>query len=82
MKRVRCGCLVTGRGRTTWLCEYRRGAVLSVDVCLLLTGSSVKYIDQRVTKGAHYVTCEIAANSSHPLEPDASHFRLVAVMAT
>lgn len=56
--------------------------MLSVDVCLLLTGSSVKYIDQRVTKGAHYVTCEIAANSSHPLEPDASHFRLVAVMAT
>lgn len=43
---------------------------------------SVKYIDQRVTKGAHYVTCEIAANSSHPLEPDSSHFRLVAVMAT
>lgn len=47
-----------------------------------LTDLSVKYIDQRVTKGAHYVTCEVAANSSNPTDPDASHFRLVAVMAT
>lgn len=42
----------------------------------------VSYIDRNVTTGDHYVTCEIAQHTSHKHEPDAHHFRIVAVMAT
>lgn len=42
----------------------------------------VAYIDEKVTPGDHYVTCEVARTSSHPDDPDAHHFRIVAVMAT
>ncbi|GHJ86394.1 hypothetical protein NliqN6_2796 [Naganishia liquefaciens] len=44
--------------------------------------ASVAYIDEKVTPGDHYVTCEIMQETSHPTNPDAHHFRLVAVMAT
>ncbi|WWC71821.1 uncharacterized protein I206_105780 [Kwoniella pini CBS 10737] len=42
----------------------------------------VAYIDEKVTSGDHYVTCEVSQNTSHPLNPDAHHFRLTAIMAT
>ncbi|KAL1412111.1 hypothetical protein Q8F55_003110 [Vanrija albida] len=42
----------------------------------------VAYIDRNVTVGDHYVTCEVANTTSHPHNPDAHHFRIVAVMAT
>lgn len=42
----------------------------------------VSYIDRNVTKGDHYVTCSIAEHTSHPHNPAAHHFRIVAVMAT
>ncbi|KAJ9101773.1 hypothetical protein QFC21_003112 [Naganishia friedmannii] len=44
--------------------------------------ASVAYIDEKVTSGDHYVTCEIMQETTHPNNPDAHHFRLVAVMAT
>lgn len=40
------------------------------------------YIDQNVTQGDHYVTCKVSDNTSHPINPEAHHFRIVAVMAT
>ncbi|WVR07844.1 hypothetical protein IAU60_004887 [Kwoniella sp. DSM 27419] len=42
----------------------------------------VAYIDEKVTPGDHYVTCEVSQNTSHPTNPDAHHFRLTAIMAT
>nr|XP_031858962.1 uncharacterized protein CI109_005630 [Kwoniella shandongensis]KAA5526034.1 hypothetical protein CI109_005630 [Kwoniella shandongensis] len=42
----------------------------------------VAYIDEKVTPGDHYVTCEVAKNTSHPNNPNAHHFRLTAIMAT
>ncbi|GMK57298.1 hypothetical protein CspeluHIS016_0401320 [Cutaneotrichosporon spelunceum] len=42
----------------------------------------VQYIDRNVTAGDHYVTCEVAKETSHKTNPDAHHFRIVAVMAT
>lgn len=42
----------------------------------------VAYIDRNVTVGDHYVTCKVSSNTSHPHNPDAHHFRIVAVMAT
>ncbi|KAJ9113837.1 hypothetical protein QFC19_000030 [Naganishia cerealis] len=44
--------------------------------------ASVAYIDEKVTPGDHYVTCQILQETTHPDNPDAHHFRLVAVMAT
>ncbi|ODN76243.1 hypothetical protein L202_06166 [Cryptococcus amylolentus CBS 6039] len=42
----------------------------------------VAYIDEKVTPGDHYVTCEVANTTHHPTNSDAHHFRLTAVMAT
>ncbi|EIW71857.1 hypothetical protein TREMEDRAFT_38095 [Tremella mesenterica DSM 1558] len=42
----------------------------------------VAYIDEKVTPGDHYVTCEVSKTTSHPDDPDAHNFRIVAVMAT
>ncbi|KAL7421533.1 hypothetical protein Q5752_003302 [Cryptotrichosporon argae] len=42
----------------------------------------VEYIDRNVTAGDHYVTCEVAPTTSHPTNPGAHNFRIVAVMAT
>lgn len=66
-----------------WVDDNERGAVR-------LTGywskpynvAEVAYIDEKVTKGKHYVTCEILKETSHPSNTDAHHFRLVAVMST
>jgi hypothetical protein len=44
--------------------------------------ATVHYIDRNVTTGDHYVTCEVAKETSHKTNPDAHHFRIVAVMAT
>ncbi|BEI86200.1 hypothetical protein CcaverHIS002_0604870 [Cutaneotrichosporon cavernicola] len=44
--------------------------------------ATVRYIDRNVTTGDHYVTCEVAKETSHQTNPDAHHFRIVAVMAT
>ncbi|KAJ9116977.1 hypothetical protein QFC22_004635 [Naganishia vaughanmartiniae] len=44
--------------------------------------ASVAYIDEKVTSGDHYVTCEIMKETTHPNNTDAHHFRIVAVMAT
>ncbi|GFZ44294.1 hypothetical protein JCM24511_02016 [Saitozyma sp. JCM 24511] len=42
----------------------------------------VEYIDEKLYAGDHFVTCEIAETTSHPTDPDAHHFRIVAIMAT
>lgn len=44
--------------------------------------AEVAYIDEKVTKGKHYVTCEVIKETSHPTNMEAHHFRLVAVMST
>lgn len=42
----------------------------------------VTYIDEKVTPGEHFVMCEIAEETSHPDNPEARNWRLIAVMAT
>ncbi|WWC91519.1 uncharacterized protein L201_006465 [Kwoniella dendrophila CBS 6074] len=66
-----------------WVDDNEKGAVhLAGYWKKLYNVAIVAYIDEKVTPGDHYVTCEVAQNTSHPTNPDAHHFRLTAIMAT
>ncbi|ORY28167.1 SGNH hydrolase-type esterase domain-containing protein [Naematelia encephala] len=65
-----------------WVDDNERGAVnlpgywdKEINVAV------VAYIDEKVTPGNHYVTCEVSAQSSHP-NMENHNVRLAAVMAT
>jgi hypothetical protein len=66
-----------------WVDDNERGAVrLAGHWTKSYNMAVVSYIDQNVTTGAHYVTCEVGHDTSHPTDSNAHHFRIVAVMAT
>lgn len=66
-----------------WVDDNEKGAIrLSGYWTKQYNMAVVDYIDRNVTSGDHYVTCKIAEENSHPHNPDAHHFRIVAVMAT
>ncbi|WVQ80909.1 hypothetical protein IAT38_003016 [Cryptococcus sp. DSM 104549] len=66
-----------------WVDDNEKGAVeLSGYWTKSYNVAVAAYIDEKVTPGDHYVTCEVLSNTSHPKNPDAHHFRLTAIMAT